>query len=92
MSDSPVTGWSRGMRPDHLFRRFEFGSYAQTRRFLDELAQLSESMGVAPQNIGFGTTHVNVTIAAEGQSLTDQDLLLAVRIGQLAGVQPAAAA
>jgi len=88
MSTPQVPGWTHSSRPEQLFRRFPFESYAQTRRFLDEVAHVSEQMGVTPQNINFGTTHVNITIAAVGQALTEQDLALAQAIGALA---PAAA-
>jgi 4a-hydroxytetrahydrobiopterin dehydratase len=92
MSHSQVPGWTHGSRPDHLFRRFAFQSYGQTRAFLDELARLSEQLGVTVQNIGFGTQHVNVTIAAEGETLTEQDRALAERLGEIATAQPSTVA
>jgi len=54
-------GWTAVPRPPSLHRRFEFGSYAQTRAFLDRLAALSESTGLYP-DLSFGSKHVNVTI------------------------------
>lgn len=92
MSHPQVPGWTHGSRPDHLFRRFAFQNYTQTRAFLDELAQLSQQMGVTVQNIGFGTNHVNVTIAAEGEALTEQDRALAERLGEIATAQPSTVA
>lgn len=47
--------------------RFEFGSYAETRRFLDQLADLSKRDNYYP-NVSFGKTYVNVRIDAEGQA------------------------
>lgn len=87
MSHPQAPGWTHGSRPDHLFRRFAFQNYTQTRAFLDELAQLSQQMGVTVQNIGFGTHHVNVTIAAEGEALTEQDCALAGRLGDIAAAR-----
>jgi len=93
MSQTQIPGWTHGSRPDHLFRRFAFQSYGQTRAFLDELARLSAELGVTVQNIGFGTQHVNVTIAAEGETLSEQDRLLAQRLGEIvAAPHPATAA
>jgi len=61
-------GWKPVERPPALFRRFEFGSYGQTRDFLDRLAQLSERTGLYP-DLGFGKAHVNVTIHGAGGNL-----------------------
>lgn len=71
MSQAP--GWTHTAKPAQLFRRFEFGGYSQTRRFLDRLAELSEQSGVVPQNINFGVTYVNVTLAAVGEELVEAD-------------------
>lgn len=46
--------------------RFDFGSYSETRHFLDQLADLSKRDNYYP-NINFGKTYVNVSIDAEGQ-------------------------
>lgn len=58
---SPPEGWKTIERPPSVFRRFEFASYADTRDFLDRLAELSKSTGLFP-DLGFGKTHVNVTV------------------------------
>ena len=58
-------GWKSVERPPSLFRRFEFSSYGDTRAFLDRLAALSEETGLYP-DLGFGTTHVNVTVYRSG--------------------------
>lgn len=79
-------GWDARGKPPTLFRRFAFGSYGETRSFLDALASLSEETGVHPQNINFGTTYVNITLeAANGESLSEADAEFARRIDGLAG-------
>lgn len=55
-------GWQTVKSPPALFRRFEFADYAQTREFLDKLAELSEETGLHP-DLSFGKTYANVTIA-----------------------------
>ena len=55
-SRKPVLNW-----------RFEFGGYGETRRFLDQLADLSKREDYYP-NVSFGKTYVNVSIDAEGQA------------------------
>ena len=47
--------------------RFEFGGYGETRRFLDQLADLSKREDYYP-NVSFGKTYVNVSIDGEGQT------------------------
>ena len=47
--------------------RFEFGSYGETRRFLDQLADLSKRENFYP-NINFAKTYVNITIDGDGQT------------------------
>jgi pterin-4a-carbinolamine dehydratase len=77
-------GWETGGKPPSLFRRFAFGSYADTRAFLDALAALSEETGIHPQNINFGSTYVNITLEAEdGVALTEAEHALAARINDL---------
>jgi 4a-hydroxytetrahydrobiopterin dehydratase len=77
-------GWETRGKPPTLFRRFTFGNYADTREFLDALAELSEETGTHPQNINFGTTYVNITLeAADSETLTDTDHALAARINEL---------
>ena len=80
------TGWELRGRPPALFRRFEFGGYPQTRAFLDALADLSEEVGVHPQNINFGTTYANITLeAADGAEPGADEYALAARINALQG-------
>ena len=47
--------------------RFEFGSYGETRKFLDRLSDLSKQENFYP-NINFAKAYVNVSIDAEGQA------------------------
>ena len=47
--------------------RFDFGSYAETRHFLDQMADLSRREDYYP-NVSFGKTYVNISIDAEGQA------------------------
>jgi pterin-4a-carbinolamine dehydratase len=47
--------------------RFDFGSYAETRRFLDRMADLSRREDYYP-DVSFGKTYVNISIDAEGQA------------------------
>jgi pterin-4a-carbinolamine dehydratase len=63
MSDTlPLpTGWKPVSHPPSLFCRYEFENYAATREFLDGLMLLSEETQLFP-DLGFGKTHVNVTI------------------------------
>lgn len=57
-----LEGWESRGKVQTLFRRFSFERYAQTRDFMDALAALTESGGVHPQNINFGSNYVNVTL------------------------------
>lgn len=80
MSELP-DGWeTRGKLPT-LFRRFDFEGYRQTRDFVDALSALSESQGVHPQSINFGSTYANVTLDPNAAGQADRDL--AVRINAL---------
>lgn len=85
MSDDSATvpGWTRNNRPAHLFRRFEFGAYGDTRAFLDRLADLSGEIGYYP-DIGFGKTYANITIhARDGTTIGAEDLAFAERVNAL---------
>lgn len=77
-------GWeSRGRLPT-LFKRFEFGSYSETRAFLDALTALADEAGLHPQNINFARTYVNITLDANDKGeLGEAELRLATGINQL---------
>jgi len=69
--------------PPSLFRRFEFDAYAQTRRFLEAMASVSEETGIHP-DLGFGTTYVNVTVRGENGCAPDERAYrFATRVGLL---------
>lgn len=86
---TPLQGWTRSGKPEQLFRRFSFDSYSSTRRFLDEVARLSEETGISPQNINFATTYVNITISPAAEMLSAEECSLAQQIGDLVD-QPSA--
>jgi pterin-4a-carbinolamine dehydratase len=76
-------GWSPIKTPPALFRRFEFGAYAQTRRFLEAMASVSEETGIHP-DLGFGTTYVNVTVrGGDGRAPDEAAYRFATRVGLL---------
>ena len=52
-------------------QRFDFGSYGQTRKFLDDLADLSKREEYYP-DVSFGKTYVNVSIDVDGQKLLQE--------------------
>ena len=49
-------------------QRFDFGSYAETRQFLDDLAELSKRDDYYP-DVSFGKTYANISIDGEGQAV-----------------------
>ncbi|WP_296815292.1 4a-hydroxytetrahydrobiopterin dehydratase [Thiobacillus sp.] len=51
--NNPIPHWQRQDLPPMLTRRFEFETYAETRRFLDGVAKLAEEAGLYP-NLSFG--------------------------------------
>ena len=55
-------GWEDGR--SSMTRRYEFASYAETRAFLDRLAEYSKVQGYYP-DLNFGKNHVNVSISSE---------------------------
>ena len=72
MSTHPASlgAWTQVERPSMLHRRFEFGYYAETSRFLAELEKLSKETGLYP-DLSFGTTHVNVTVYGSDDDRVD---------------------
>lgn len=85
MSDKAIPeGWNHSEKPPNLFRRFQFGSYSETRGFLDRLAELSKSTGYYP-DIGFGTTYANITVhARDGKAIAADDMSFARQTSELA--------
>ena len=49
-------------------QRFDFGSYAETRRFLDLLTELSKREDYYP-DVSFGKTYANISIDSDGQTI-----------------------
>lgn len=73
-------GWERRDKPPTLHRRLIFSGYAETRRFLDWLAALSEREGYYPST-SFATTYVNLTLdARDGKAIGEADIGLAIQI------------
>jgi 4a-hydroxytetrahydrobiopterin dehydratase len=66
VNDADKSGPATTVRKPPLNWRFEFSSYGEMRRFLDQLAEMSKRDSYYP-NINFGKTYVNVSIDAEGQ-------------------------
>lgn len=65
--------------------RFDFGSYGETRRFLDQLAELSKRESYYP-NINFGKTYANISIDGDGQTeLGIREAAFVLEIQALAG-------
>ena len=64
--------WDVQKNTKGMTRRFDFESYNETRRFLDDLAGLSERSGYYP-NLNFTRTHVNVSIESEADALQEKD-------------------
>ncbi|MDE2119149.1 MAG: 4a-hydroxytetrahydrobiopterin dehydratase [Betaproteobacteria bacterium] len=77
--------WQEQARPPLLFKRFEFADYASTRAFLDAMGELAESSGMYPRNVSFASTHVNVTVDAEGEPLGEREREFARQLDALAG-------
>lgn len=61
-------GWDLQKLPVGMSRRYEFGSYEETRQFLDDLALLSDRVGYYP-SLNFNRTQVTVRIQAENDEL-----------------------
>lgn len=80
---NPIPNWQRQDLPPMLSRRFEFASYAETRRFLDGVAKVAEEAQHYP-NLSFGKTYVSVTIDADGKKVGPDLVALAQRIDALA--------
>lgn len=72
--------WDVRREPPLLTRRFDFPAYAETRRFLDQLAELSRRTGLYP-DLNFAKTHVNVTFS--GAALGDAERAFAREVDVL---------
>lgn len=81
--ETPSTNWKVQQRPALMTRRYDFASYAETRQFLDDLSTLSERSGYYP-DLNFGKTHVNVSVAPQGDSLGDAEYAFTAEVESLA--------
>ena len=79
---NPIPRWQREDLPPTLGPRFQFRSYAETRRFLDGVAKPAEEAQHYP-NLSFGKTYVSVTLDADGKKLTPDIVALAQKIDLL---------
>ena len=71
-ADNPNTDTSVSTeRQKPVNKRYEFASYAETRDFLDQLADLSKREDYYP-NVSFGKTYANISIDDEGQAVLHQ--------------------
>ncbi|BBP44931.1 hypothetical protein THMIRHAS_24340 [Thiosulfatimonas sediminis] len=69
--------WKQRDKAGTLEARYEFASFDVLREFLDEVAEVAETVGHHP-NLSFGREHVSVIIYAHEQSgLSDIDFALA---------------
>ncbi len=60
-----------GERIASLNLRFDFATYADTRRFLDQMADLSKREDYYP-DVSFGKTYANISIDGDGQMALQQ--------------------
>ena len=81
-----MENWEERKRPFRLEKRFEFGSYDQTRDFLDHLGEKCELEKRYP-DISFGKKYVNITLRPEEDNdqatITKNDLKFAKEIDEL---------
>ena len=75
-------GWDIHKLPPGMSRRYEFDSYAETRQFLDDLAQLSERMDYYP-SLNFKRTQVIVRIQPETAVLGETEYRFAAETDAL---------
>lgn len=78
-----LNNWKIQERPPLMTRRYDFASYAETRRFLDDLAALSERTGYFP-DLNFGKTHVSVSVAPRDGTLGEAEREFASRADHIA--------
>ena len=82
----PSEHWLIRKRPGIMTRRFDFAGYRETRQFLDDLSDLSQRVGYYP-DLNFGKTHVNVSVAAQGEDLGDSEYAFSAEVDTLAARQ-----
>jgi len=67
--------WKQKDKPASLEARFDFDDFEKLRAFLDDIAEVAESVGHHP-NISFSRQHVSIIIYAKEASLSDVDFAL----------------
>ena len=67
--DNEITAVAAGSpeRVPSFNQHFDFGSYGETRKFLDQMADLSKREGYYP-DMSFGKTYVNISIDGDSQA------------------------
>lgn len=71
--------WKESKNASSLEAKFVFEGYETLRDFLDEVAQLTEEMGVHP-NISFGRDYASLIIYAQNETLSEQERDVAEKI------------
>lgn len=74
--------WRFQKRPVGLTRSFTFDEYEQTKKFLDDLAELSEKIDYYP-NINFTRTQINLSIESDSDELGTTELNFATATNDL---------
>lgn len=82
-SNWQAADWNIQARPAIMTRRFDFASYTETRKFLDDLSDLSKRVGYYP-DLNFGKTHVNVSVASQGDSLGQAEYEFSAEVDSIA--------
>lgn len=76
--------WRIDNKPPVMTKQFVFDSYEQTRTFVNELADLSESTGYYP-NLTYSRTQATVTVFTEESQLGDNEFNFATATDEIAG-------
>lgn len=83
MTDSSdLTGWRIDKKPPLMTKRYTFDCYDDTRLFVSDLADLSESTGYYP-NLTFNQTQATVTISTDEEQLADKEFNFAIETEKL---------
>ena len=75
--------WKESKNASSLEAKFVFEGYETLRDFLDEVAQVTEDMGVHP-NISFGRDFASLIIYAQNGTLSEGERAVADKILKLA--------
>lgn len=83
MTERQPSGWRVQHKPMLMTRHYEFANYAETRLFLDHLAQLSERTGYFP-DMNFAKTYVNLSMTPQEEILGPSEYSFAEQVDTLA--------